>query len=144
MELLEKKLYEAQLNHDIQRVYDLKAYNASSSPVSLDEPIGEDKETPLLDMIPDDNQTEFFEIDNNMLHKDLMALIDDTFTKPNEQRTKEVLIKRFGLNDGYPRTLGEIGKDYNVTRERIRQIEAKGLRKLRNPQRSKKLKDYNY
>jgi len=110
----------------------------SQEPVSLETPIGEEEDSHLGDFIQDDNvmvpqDAAAF----TLLHELLMEVLD-TLT----EREQKVLTLRFGLVDGRPRTLEEVGKEFNVTRERIRQIEAKALRKLRHPSRSKKLKDY--
>ena len=105
--------------------------------VSLDMPVGEDSDTPLADFIPDEN----FQLEDTvslLLLKEQLEEVLSTLT----QREKEVLRLRFGLKDGHERTLEEVGKSFNVTRERIRQIEAKALRKLRHPARSKKLRDF--
>jgi len=107
-------------------------------PVSLETPIGEEDDSHLGDFIEDTNASAPQEAaSTTMLKEQLMAILD-TLT-PREEM---VLRLRYGLDDGHPRTLEEVGKEFGVTRERIRQIEAKALRKLRHPQRSKKLKDY--
>ena len=107
-------------------------------PVSLETPIGEEDDSHLGDFIEDTNASAPQEAASfTMLKEQLMAILD-TLT-PREEM---VLRLRYGLDDGHPRTLEEVGKEFGVTRERIRQIEAKALRKLRHPQRSKKLKDY--
>ena len=110
----------------------------SQEPVSLETPIGEEEDSHLGDFIQDDNvmvpqDAAAF----TLLHELLMEVLD-TLT----EREQKVLTLRFGLVDGRPRTLEEVGKEFNVTRERIRQIEAKALRKLRHPSRSRKLRDY--
>lgn len=110
----------------------------AQDPVSLETPIGEEEDSHLGDFIQDDNvavpadQAAF-----TLLHEQLMETLE-TLT----EREQKVLKLRFGLDDGRPRTLEEVGKEFHVTRERIRQIEAKALRKLRHPSRSRKLKDY--
>lgn len=110
----------------------------SQDPVSLETPIGEEEDSHLGDFIQDDHvQVPVDAATYTLLHEQLMEVLD-TLT----EREQKVLRLRFGLDDGRPRTLEEVGKEFNVTRERIRQIEAKALRKLRHPSRSKKLKDY--
>ncbi|MBK5253066.1 MAG: RNA polymerase sigma factor RpoD [Peptostreptococcaceae bacterium] len=110
----------------------------SQDPVSLETPIGEEEDSHLGDFIPDDDVPAPADAAAfSMLKEQLMEVLD-TLT----EREKKVLTLRFGLQDGRPRTLEEVGKEFDVTRERIRQIEAKALRKLRHPSRSKKLKDY--
>ena len=110
----------------------------SQEPVSLETPIGEEEDSHLGDFIQDDHvQVPLDAATFTLLHEQLMEVLD-TLT----DREQKVLRLRFGLDDGRPRTLEEVGKEFNVTRERIRQIEAKALRKLRHPSRSKKLKDY--
>jgi len=124
------------LDMPVERVREIK--KISQDPVSLETPIGEEEDSHLGDFIQDDNvmvpadQATF-----TLLHEQLMEVLL-TLT----EREQKVLRLRFGLDDGRPRTLEEVGKQFNVTRERIRQIEAKALRKLRHPSRSKKLKDY--
>ena len=110
----------------------------SQEPVSLETPIGEEEDSHLGDFIQDDHVAVPADAATfTLLHEQLMEVLD-TLT----DRERQVLKLRFGLEDGKPRTLEEVGKEFNVTRERIRQIEAKALRKLRHPSRSKKLKDY--
>lgn len=110
----------------------------SQDPVSLETPIGEEEDSHLGDFIQDDHVAVPVDAATfTLLHEQLMEVLD-TLT----DREQKVLRLRFGLDDGRPRTLEEVGKEFNVTRERIRQIEAKALRKLRHPSRSKKLKDY--
>ena len=110
----------------------------SQEPVSLETPVGEEEDSHLGDFIQDDNVTVPQDAAAfTLLHEQLMEVLD-TLT----EREQKVLKLRFGLVDGRPRTLEEVGKEFHVTRERIRQIEAKALRKLRHPSRSKKLKDY--
>jgi len=107
-------------------------------PVSLETPIGEEEDSHLGDFVPDDSASEPSEIAAYSMLRQQLDEVMDTLTP----REKKVLELRFGLVDGRSRTLEEVGKEFNVTRERIRQIEAKALRKLRHPTRSKKLKDY--
>ena len=110
----------------------------AQDPVSLETPIGEEEDSHLGDFIVDENaQSPGEVVETSMLHEQLIQVLD-TLT-PREEK---VLRLRYGIDDGRPRTLEEVGKEFNVTRERIRQIEAKALRKMRNPQRSKKLKDF--
>lgn len=110
----------------------------AQEPVSLETPIGEEEDSHLGDFIPDDDALAPAEAAAFTLLKEQLINVLDTLT-PREEK---VLRLRFGLDDGRARTLEEVGKEFNVTRERIRQIEAKALRKLRHPSRSKKLKDY--
>ena len=110
----------------------------AQEPVSLETPIGEEEDSHLGDFIPDDEAPVPAEAASQTLLKEQLADVLKTLTP----REEEVLRLRFGLKDGRPRTLEEVGKVFNVTRERIRQIEAKALRKLRHPSRSKKLRDF--
>ncbi len=110
----------------------------AQEPVSLETPIGEEEDSHLGDFIPDDEAPAPAEAAAFTLLKEQLMGVLDTLTS----REEKVLRLRFGLDDGRARTLEEVGKEFNVTRERIRQIEAKALRKLRHPSRSKKLKDY--
>ena len=110
----------------------------AQEPVSLETPIGEEEDSHLGDFIPDDDIPAPADAAAFTLLKEQLMEVLDTLT----DREKKVLTLRFGLEDGRARTLEEVGKEFNVTRERIRQIEAKALRKLRHPSRSKKLKDY--
>ena len=110
----------------------------AQEPVSLETPIGEEEDSHLGDFIPDDDAPAPADAASHTLLKEQLAEVLDTLT-PREEK---VLRLRFGLEDGRSRTLEEVGKEFNVTRERIRQIEAKALRKLRHPSRSKKLKDF--
>ncbi|MCT4661728.1 MAG: RNA polymerase sigma factor RpoD [Tissierellales bacterium] len=110
----------------------------AQEPVSLETPIGEEEDSHLGDFIPDDDAQSPAEAATFTLLKEQLVDVLDTLT-PREQK---VLRLRFGLDDGRARTLEEVGKEFDVTRERIRQIEAKALRKLRHPSRSKKLKDF--
>jgi len=110
----------------------------AQEPVSLETPIGEEEDSHLGDFIPDDEIQAPAEAAAFTLLKEQLIEVLDTLT----EREEKVLRLRFGLDDGRARTLEEVGREFNVTRERIRQIEAKALRKLRHPSRSKKLKDY--
>jgi RNA polymerase primary sigma factor len=110
----------------------------AQEPVSLETPIGEEEDSHLGDFIPDDDAPVPAEAASQTLLKEQLADVLKTLT-PREEK---VLRLRFGLEDGRPRTLEEVGKEFDVTRERIRQIEAKALRKLRHPSRSKKLRDF--
>ncbi|MCL6581981.1 MAG: RNA polymerase sigma factor RpoD, partial [Firmicutes bacterium] len=110
----------------------------AQEPVSLETPIGEEEDSHLGDFIPDEDATAPAEAASSLLLKEQLEEVLETLT-PREEK---VLRLRFGLDDGRARTLEEVGKVFDVTRERIRQIEAKALRKLRHPSRSKKLKDY--
>ena len=110
----------------------------SQDPVSLETPIGEEEDSHLGDFIPDEDAPAPAEAASYTLLKEQLSEVLGTLT----EREEKVLRLRFGLDDGRTRTLEEVGKEFNVTRERIRQIEAKALRKLRHPSRSKKLKDY--
>ena len=110
----------------------------AQEPVSLETPIGEEEDSHLGDFIPDEDAPVPAEAASHTLLKEQLASVLGSLT-PREEK---VLRLRFGLEDGRPRTLEEVGKEFNVTRERIRQIEAKALRKLRHPSRSKRLKDF--
>ncbi len=110
----------------------------AQEPVSLETPIGEEEDSHLGDFIPDDDALAPADAASMSLLKEQLAEVLQTLTP----REAKVLSLRFGLEDGNPKTLEEVGKEFNVTRERIRQIEAKALRKLRHPSRSKKLKDF--
>ena len=115
-----------------------EVYKISQDPVSLETPIGEEEDSHLGDFIPDDDAPSPSELAAYTLLREQLDEIIETLTP----REAKVLRLRFGLEDGKARTLEEVGKEFDVTRERIRQIEAKALRKLRHPSRSKKLKDY--
>ena len=107
-------------------------------PASLETPIGEEDDSNLGDFVADTNTvTPELNVENVMLREEIDTLLADL-----KDRERQVIILRFGLEDGHPRTLEEVGKEFNVTRERIRQIEAKALRKLRNPVRSKRIRDF--
>ncbi len=110
----------------------------SQDPVSLETPIGEEDDSHLGDFIVDENAQAPSEVVEKSILKEQLITVLDTLT-PREEK---VLRLRYGIDDGRPRTLEEVGKEFNVTRERIRQIEAKALRKLRHPSRFKKLKDF--
>ena len=125
-----------EMNMSIDKVREIM--KISQEPVSLETPIGEEEDSHLGDFIPDDDAPAPAEAAAFMLLKEQLIDVLDTLT-PREEK---VLRLRFGLDDGRARTLEEVGREFNVTRERIRQIEAKALRKLRHPSRSKKLKDY--
>ena len=124
------------LNTPVARVRDIM--QISQEPVSFETPIGEEEDSHLGDFIQDDSsQIPVDAATEKLLHDQLMNVINQL-----SEREQKVLQLRFGLLDGKPRTLEEVGKEFNVTRERIRQIEAKALRKLRHPSRSRQLKDY--
>ena len=107
-------------------------------PASLETPIGEEDDSNLGDFVADSNVvTPEGNVENVMLREHIDSLLKDL-----KERERQVIELRFGLKDGHPRTLEEVGKEFNVTRERIRQIEAKALRKLRNPVRSKRIRDF--
>lgn len=107
-------------------------------PASLETPIGEEDDSNLGDFVADNNiVTPEGNVESVMLREHIDALLRDL-----RERERQVIVLRFGLEDGHPRTLEEVGKEFNVTRERIRQIEAKALRKLRNPVRSKRIRDF--
>ena len=110
----------------------------AQEPVSLETPIGEEEDSHLGDFIPDDDAQAPVDAASTALMREQLTEVLKTLT-PREAR---VLSLRYGLEDGNPKTLEEVGKEFNVTRERIRQIEAKALRKLRHPSRSKKLRDF--
>ena len=125
-----------ELNMPVDRVREIQ--KIAQDPVSLETPIGEEEDSHLGDFIEDDRATTPSDsVAFTMLKEQLLGVLD-TLT-PREEK---VLRLRYGIDDGKPRTLEEVGKEFNVTRERIRQIEAKALRKLRHPSRSKKLKDF--
>lgn len=125
-----------EMNMPIERVREIQ--KISQEPVSLETPIGEEEDSHLGDFIQDDNVPVPAEAAAFTLLKEQLVEVLGTLT----EREQKVLRLRFGLDDGRARTLEEVGKEFNVTRERIRQIEAKALRKLRHPSRSRKLKDY--
>ena len=125
-----------EMDMPVERVREI--LKISQEPVSLETPIGEEEDSHLGDFIQDDNVPVPADAAAFTLLKEQLAEVLDTLT----EREQKVLRLRFGLDDGRARTLEEVGKEFNVTRERIRQIEAKALRKLRHPSRSRKLKDY--
>ncbi|WFR56343.1 RNA polymerase sigma factor RpoD [Anaerocolumna sp. AGMB13025] len=126
----------AEMNIPVERVREIQ--KISQEPVSLETPIGEEEDSHLGDFIQDDNVPVPADAAAFTLLKEQLIDVLGTLT----DREQKVLRLRFGLDDGRARTLEEVGKEFNVTRERIRQIEAKALRKLRHPSRSRKLKDY--
>ena len=126
----------AEMNMPVDKVRDI--LKIAQEPVSLETPIGEEEDSHLGDFIPDEDASEPSEAASFSLLKEQLMSVLDTLTP----REKKVLELRFGILDGRTRTLEEVGKEFNVTRERIRQIEAKALRKLRHPSRSKKLRDF--
>ncbi|MBQ5967900.1 MAG: RNA polymerase sigma factor RpoD [Clostridiales bacterium] len=124
------------MNLSVEKVREIQ--KISQEPVSLEKPIGEEEDSHLGDFIPDDDaMSPADQVAYTLLKEQLLDAM-----KGLTAREEKVLRLRFGLDDGRQRTLEEVGKEFNVTRERIRQIEAKALRKLRHPSRSKKLKDY--
>ena len=134
-EPLPKEIAE-ELDMPVERVREI--LKISQEPVSLETPIGEEEDSHLGDFIQDDNVPVPAEAAAATLLKEQLGEVLDTLT----DREQKVLRLRFGMNDGRARTLEEVGKEFDVTRERIRQIEAKALRKLRHPSRSRKLRDY--
>ena len=126
----------AEMNMPVDKVREI--LKIAQEPVSLETPIGEEEDSHLGDFIPDEGASEPSEAASFTLLKEQLMDVLSTLT-PREEK---VLKLRFGIDDGRTRTLEEVGKEFNVTRERIRQIEAKALRKLRHPSRSKKLKDF--
>ena len=126
----------AELDMPVDKVREIM--RVAQEPVSLETPIGEEEDSHLGDFIQDDDAPAPQDAASHTLLKEQLSEVLDTLT-PREEK---VLRLRFGLEDGRSRTLEEVGKEFNVTRERIRQIEAKALRKLRHPSRSKKLKDF--
>ena len=126
----------AEMNMPVERVREI--LKIAQEPVSLETPIGEEEDSHLGDFTPDEDAPMPAEAASHTLLKEQLSGVLKSLT-PREEK---VLRLRFGLEDGRPRTLEEVGKEFNVTRERIRQIEAKALRKLRHPSRSKKLRDF--
>ncbi|MDR1736692.1 MAG: RNA polymerase sigma factor RpoD [Oscillospiraceae bacterium] len=125
-----------EMNLSVEKVREIM--KIAQEPVSLETPIGEEEDSHLGDFIPDEDASEPAEAAATTLLKEQLVEVLNSLT-PREEK---VLRLRFGIEDGRSRTLEEVGKEFNVTRERIRQIEAKALRKLRHPSRSKKLKDF--
>ncbi|MEG0754127.1 MAG: RNA polymerase sigma factor RpoD [Angelakisella sp.] len=126
----------AELDMPVEKVREIM--RVAQEPVSLETPIGEEEDSHLGDFIPDEDAPAPSDVASHTLLKEQLGEVLSTLT-PREEK---VLKLRFGLEDGRSRTLEEVGKEFNVTRERIRQIEAKALRKLRHPSRSKRLKDF--
>lgn len=126
----------AELDMEPERVREIM--RIAQDPVSLETPIGEEEDSHLGDFIPDDDAPAPADAASLILLKEQLGEVLSTLT----EREEKVLRLRFGLEDGRSRTLEEVGREFNVTRERIRQIEAKALRKLRHPSRSKKVKDF--
>ena len=126
----------AELDMPLDKVREIM--RVAQEPVSLETPIGEEEDSHLGDFIPDDDAPAPADAASHTLLREELEDVLSTLTP----REKKVLELRFGLVDGRNRTLEEVGKEFNVTRERIRQIEAKALRKLRHPSRSKRLKDF--
>ena len=126
----------AEMGITVEKVREIQ--KIALEPVSLETPIGEEEDSHLGDFIPDDDAPSPSEAAAFSMLKEQLLDVLDTLT----EREKKVLMLRFGIEDGRARTLEEVGKEFSVTRERIRQIESKALKKLRHPSRSKKLKDY--
>ena len=126
----------AEMDMPVEKVRDI--LKIAQEPVSLETPIGEEEDSKLGDFLPDEDASEPSEVASFSLLREQLEEVLDTLAP----REKKVLELRFGIVDGRTRTLEEVGKEFNVTRERIRQIEAKALRKLRHPSRSKKLRDF--
>ena len=126
----------AELEMPVEKVREIM--RVAQEPVSLETPIGEEEDSHLGDFIPDNDAPAPTDVASHTLLKEQLTEVLSTLTP----REAKVLKPRFGLEDGRSRTLEEVGKEFNVTRERIRQIEAKALRKLRHPSRSKRLKDF--
>jgi len=120
----------------VQKVRDI--LKIAQEPVSLETPIGEEEDSHLGDFIPDEDALAPADAASNTILREELTKVLKTLT----EREEKVLRLRFGIDDGHPKTLEQVGAEFNVTRERIRQIEAKALRKLRHPSRSKKLKDF--
>ena len=123
---------------DISEEKVMEIMQIAREPASLETPIGEEDDSNLGDFVADSNAvTPEGNVESVMLREHIDTLLED-----QKERERQVIVLRFGLEDGHPRTLEEVGKEFNVTRERIRQIEAKALRKLRNPVRSKRIRDF--
>ena len=123
---------------DLPEAKVMEIMQIAREPASLETPIGEEDDSNLGDFVADTNTvTPELNIENVMLREEIENLLADL-----KDRERQVIILRFGLEDGHPRTLEEVGREFSVTRERIRQIEAKALRKLRNPVRSKRIRDF--
>ncbi|MBQ1406978.1 MAG: sigma-70 family RNA polymerase sigma factor, partial [Eubacterium sp.] len=125
-----------ELGMPVEKVREIQ--RIAQEPTSLDKPIGEEEDSRLEDFIPDTEVPSPSDAVANSMMKEQLNEVLDTLT----DREQKVLKLRFGLDDGRARTLEEVGKEFNVTRERIRQIESKALRKLHHPSRAKKLRDY--
>jgi len=126
----------AELDMPLERVAEVK--RIAPEPLSLESPIGEEEDSFLGDFVPDDEEETPIDIASNVVLREQLNNVLNTLT----EREREVLKLRFGLEDGYPRTLEEVGHIFDVTRERIRQIESKALRKLKHPRRIERLRDY--
>ena len=123
---------------DVSEEKVMEIMQIAREPASLETPIGEEDDSSLGDFVADSNVvTPEGNVESVMLREHIDALLGDL-----KERERQVIVLRFGLEDGHPRTLEEVGKEFNVSRERIRQIEAKALRKLRNPVRSKRIRDF--
>ncbi len=129
-EIAERMGVQVEKINEIQRI--------SQDPVSLEKPIGEEEDSKMIDFIEDNDTPSPIAMSERQMRKKKIDEVLSTLTP----RENEVIRRRYGLDDGKPKTLEEVGKEFNVTRERIRQIEAKALRKLRNPMRAKKLRDF--
>lgn len=126
----------AEMDLPLERVAEVK--RIAPEPLSLEAPVGAEEDSYLGDFVPDDDEDTPIDMASNMVLREQLNNVLDTLS----EREREVLKLRFGLEDGYPRTLEEVGHIFEVTRERIRQIESKALKKLRHPRRTKKLRDY--
>jgi RNA polymerase primary sigma factor len=126
----------AEMDMTVERLAEIQRF--AQEPVSLETPIGEEEDSHLGDFLPDEDAASPMDSASYALLKEQLLDVLTTLTV----REEKVLRMRFGLDDGKSKTLEEVGKRFDVTRERIRQIEAKALRKLRHPSRSKKLKDF--
>jgi RNA polymerase sigma factor RpoD-like protein len=126
----------AEMDLPVERVSEIK--RIAPDPLSLEAPVGEEEDSHLGDFVPDDEMGTPVDVASNSVLREQLERVLDTLT----EREREVLKLRFGLEDGYSRTLEEVGHIFEVTRERIRQIEAKALKKLRHPNRNKRLRDY--